>query len=357
MDIFVVLPNVFAGCGFYRSYQPHNRLAKIYDANVTFAPGVYTEDDLFGVEADILHMHKGFHDMHTLEECRKRGIITIVDFDDWWRLDTEHIFYRDYLRDKSSETLIELLKAADYVTCTTHLLANEISRYNRNVVVLANAMDMNYPGCKIDRQKEDKIVFGYVGGHCHMKDVEQLRGLNNKLSGYKNYKFRLFGYDGSDVYNSYADVFSDGGRLAGTHFDYAPQQNVFSYMQFYNLMDVSLVPLVANKFNSLKSELKLIEAGFFKKAVIVDNVEPYKRLLKHKRNCMVVNKPGDWYKNAKYLLDNPNAITDLGEALHETVQPFHIDKVTEKRYNFYKDVLEKRNINSSNRHSRLQVID
>ena len=71
---------------------------------------------------------------------------------------------------------------------------------------------------------------------------------------------------------------------------------------------------------------------------------------------MVVNKQQDWYKHCKYLIQNPNAVTDLGEALHETVQPYHIDVVNEKRYKFYTDVLKKRNINSGHRHSRVSAI-
>jgi glycosyltransferase involved in cell wall biosynthesis len=353
MKIFVAIPNKFAGCGFYRQYQPHNRLAKTTDCKVLMSAGI--PDDAW--KYDIWHVHKGYYDLDAIKKAQERGIAVVADFDDWWNLDTEHIFYKDYLNNNASQELIKLLKAADYVTCTTHLLANEIRKHNRRVVVLPNAMDMDYDGCQVRRVMDEKIIFGYVGGHCHMKDVEQLRGLNNRLSSYNNYKFRLFGYDGSEVYNVYADVFSDSGRLAGTHFDYAEKQDVFSYPQFYNWMDVSLVPLVDNKFNSLKSELKLIEAGFFRKAVIVDNVEPYKRLLKHMDNCLVVNKPKDWYRNAKYLLDNPDEIKRLGENLYKTVQPFHIDRVNEKRYNFYKDVLKERNTNSSDRHSRLSLVN
>jgi len=217
-------------------------------------------------------------------------------------------------------------------------------------------MDMNYPNCKANRVKEDKVVFGYLGGHCHMKDVARLEGLNNRLSRY-DYKFRLMGMDGSRVYNQYAAIMSDGGRLAKTHFDWIEKADIWNYPLFYSYFDVSLVPLAGNEFNSMKSELKLIEAGFFKKAVVVDNVEPYKRLLKHKVNAMVVNKPSDWYKHCKYLLDNPEAIKDLGEALHETVQPYGIDEVNKKRYKFYSDELKERNTDSSYGHSRLQVVD
>ena len=362
MNIFVAIPDRYAGCGFYRQYQPHNRLAKTHkDVDVLFGAGLQSkdgewipDDDIRDI--DILFMHKQYFDFVTIKKCRMLGVTTIVDFDDWWKLDTEHLFYRRYIDEGITDTLVQLIGMVDYITCTTERLADEIRRFNPNVIVLPNAMDMNYPNCKIERIPEKETVFGYLGGHCHLKDLQQLHGLNNMLSGFDNYKIRLMGVDGSDIYNKYAAILSDNGKLAGTKFDWDAQLNVFEYPSFYNHLDVSLVPLMDNKFNSMKSELKIIEAGFFRKAVIVDNVHPYKPLLKHKVNAMVVNKRQDWFKNAKYLLQNPQAIKDLGDALFETVQPYHIDKVTDKRYKFYKDVLENKHINGGMRHSRLSNV-
>jgi glycosyltransferase involved in cell wall biosynthesis len=343
MKIFVVIPQKFAGCGFYRQYQPHDHLMRNYDADVLLGAGLYNADDTFGVDADIVHIHKGYiPGREEIQEAQSRGIVVVGDFDDWWQVDTEHIFYKQYLEQGTTKILVDFLKSVDYVTCSTELLADEARKYNPNVVVLPNAMNMAYPGCKIDRKTGAELVFGYLGGTCHGKDVELLRGLNNRLSG--EYRFRLFGYDRSEVYNKYADVLSDSGRKM-SHFDMVEKANIWDYPQFYNYLDVSLVPLVSNRFNSLKSELKLIEAGFFRKGVIVSNVEPYSRLLKHKVNCFVVNKPRDWEKGCRWYLEDPRRVIETGNALYETVQPYHIDRVNEKRYKFYKDVLEKRNTN------------
>ena len=181
MKIHVVIPQKFAGCGFYRQYQPHNHLAK-QGIDVLFSAGLYDQDDQFHTDADIIHMHKGYFDIDGIREAKRRGIVTIGDFDDWWRLDTEHIFYRNYLDDGVSDKLVEFIREVDYVTCTTDLLADEIRKINPNICVLPNAMDMNYDGCKIEK-KTDKLTFAYLGGHCHGKDVELLRGVNNRLRG------------------------------------------------------------------------------------------------------------------------------------------------------------------------------
>ena len=344
MKIFVVIPEKYAGCGFYRQYQPHRHLNANHDVDVVLSAGVFNEAGELGVDADMILFHKSYYMPMAIWQAKKMGMPVIVDFDDWWRVDTEHLFYKEH-KDKTTAAHIAILEAADYVIVTTELLRQEALKHNKNVVVLPNAFDPSYKACKIDRVKEDKIVFGYVGGHCHRKDVEQLRGVNNRLSTeFNNYKFRLMGMDMSTIYKSYAD--SMGVQLGSKYFDWVERADIWNYPKFYNLMDVSLVPLVNNKFNNLKSELKLIEAGFFRKAVIVDNVHPYRDLIRHKQNAMVVNKYTDWYKHCKYLIQNPNAITELGEALYETMQPYHIDKVNEKRLNFYKDVLKNSDTNS-----------
>jgi glycosyltransferase involved in cell wall biosynthesis len=151
---------------------------------------------------------------------------------------------------------------------------------------------------------------------------------------------RLFGYDGTYVYNHYADILNKNGN-----FDVFKGLPIYSYPQFYNLMDCSLVPLEENNFNKYKSELKLIEAGFFKKAVIVSNVHPYKKVI-NKDNCLTVNNSTDWSRHCQRLIDNPSQAKDLGEALHESVKQYSIDIVNKKRYKFYQDVLKNLNINS-----------
>ena len=357
MKIFIVIPKQYAGCGFYRQYQPHRHLQASGHIDVVLSDGTFDEEGNLAVDADIIHFHKGYYSPVSVFKCKQRGIAVVIDFDDWWYVDTEHLFYQDHLK-RTTDMMTKALQIADYVTVATERLAVEARKYNKNVTVLPNAFDPSYKSCENKRVKEDKIVFGYLGGHCHTKDMEQLRGVNNRLSqSFNNYKFRLMGMDGSPIYTGYGNVLSDNGKLKETHFDWMEKADIWNYPQFYNYLDVSLVPLVNNKFNSLKSELKLIEAGFFKKAVIVSNVHPYRELIKHKENAMVVNKYGDWYKHCKYLLENPNAITDLGEALYETVKPFHIDNVNKKRLNFYNNVLKDINTNSINRRSSVPSID
>jgi glycosyltransferase involved in cell wall biosynthesis len=102
----------------------------------------------------------------------------------------------------------------------------------------------------------------------------------------------------------------------------------------------------------MKSQLKVIEAGFYKKALIASNVGPYTIDLKHALkngeftdgNALLVNETNnhsDWAKNIKKLVENPNMITDLGERLYETVKDkYDLNVVTAERASFYKSLIK-----------------
>ena len=114
---------------------------------------------------------------------------------------------------------------------------------------------------------------------------------------------------------------------------------------------VSLAPFVESVFNANKSQLKVIEAGFYKKALIASNVGPYTIDLKHSLqngnfvdgNALLVDESrnhSDWFKYSKKLIDNPNWAYDLGERLYETVKDtYDLNVVTKTRAEFYKSIV------------------
>jgi glycosyltransferase involved in cell wall biosynthesis len=103
----------------------------------------------------------------------------------------------------------------------------------------------------------------------------------------------------------------------------------------------------------MKSQLKVIEAGFYKKALIASEIGPYTIDLKHAYKDGQYTKGGnaflvsenrnhsDWYKNIKRLMNNPNLVTDLGESLYETVKDtYDLNNVTKTRAEWYKSLIK-----------------
>jgi len=127
---------------------------------------------------------------------------------------------------------------------------------------------------------------------------------------------------------------------------------VTSYAKNYSKFDVSLAPIKDTMFNRVKSQLKVIEAGFYKKAVIASNIGPYTIDLKHclkngefvDGNAMLVEERrnhSDWSKYIEKLVKNPNMAKDMGERLYETVKDkYDLNNVTKDRAEFYKSIIK-----------------
>jgi glycosyltransferase involved in cell wall biosynthesis len=131
-------------------------------------------------------------------------------------------------------------------------------------------------------------------------------------------------------------------------------RDINTYATNYNFIDVSLAPLVSSFFNENKSQLKIIEAGFHKKAIIASEVKPYNIDLisavdngnfNDKGNSLLVSENKnhkDWAKHMKRLLDNPNMIEDLGNRLYETVKDkYSLKNVNKNRVQFFKTIINK----------------
>jgi len=128
---------------------------------------------------------------------------------------------------------------------------------------------------------------------------------------------------------------------------------VTGYAKNYSKFDISLSPIKNTMFNRMKSQLKVIEAGFYKKAIIASNIGPYTIDLKHcmengnfvDGNAILINEArnhADWAKFIEKLVKNPNLIKDMGERLYETVKDkYDLKNVTNDRREFYIDIANK----------------
>ena len=100
---------------------------------------------------------------------------------------------------------------------------------------------------------------------------------------------------------------------------------VTTYAKNYNAFDISVAPLKEHVFNKNKSQLKVIEAAFHKKALIAQDFGPYTIDLKNAYEGGKFIKDGNallvpsvknhklWYKHIKLLIDNPSMVVDLSE--------------------------------------------
>ena len=155
-------------------------------------------------------------------------------------------------------------------------------------------------------------------------------------------------------YIKFLKEFKEGEYISDKELPYVRvwTKPVNSYAMNYSKFDISLAPIKNHIFNRMKSQLKVIEAGFYKKALIASEIGPYTIDLKHclkngefvDGNAMLVDESrnhSDWAKNIEKLLKNPNLVKDMGERLYETVKDkYDLNIVTKSRAEFYKSLIK-----------------
>ncbi len=397
----LVLPSDKTGVGKFRSIDPHvmlqNNYPNEFHVDIDYEPKV--NDYNYWKQYDIVHFHRTIgHDYDNSVDLIKRlnsiGIVTIMDLDDYWLPTKDHPVHQMVIQVKLHEKIMNNLKVAGHVTTTTSIFANEISKFNKNVYVLPNAINPKEGQFNVKTEPSDKLRFGWLGGSSHLHDLKLLDGTINKLSSYKD-KFSMYlcGFDTrgtvteinketgeqkqrdikpeETVWARYEEIFTDNYRVVDPKHkeflmtfkdeeyvsDVLPFYNriwtkpVTSYAANYKWFDVSLAPIKNHIFNRVKSQLKVIEAGFHKKAIIASNIGPYTIDLKHglkngeftDGNALLVDEHknhSDWSKYMKKLIDNPNFAYDLGQRLYETVKDtYDLNKVTKDRAELYKSLL------------------
>jgi glycosyltransferase involved in cell wall biosynthesis len=398
----LVIPSDTSGVGKFRSVDPHAKLQNMYPddfhIDIEYSPNL--NDLNFWKNYQIVHFHRSIGQDYDesprfIEHLRSNGIVVIGDIDDYWLPTKEHPIHQLIVQNKIHEKIVANLKVCDYVITTTELFANEIRKFNKNVIVLPNAVDPNDPQFNEPTQKSDKIRVGWLGGSSHLHDLKLLDGMVSKLSPIQDkLQYYVCGFDTrgtvteinkqngqktqrpikpeETVWVKYEEIFTGNYKIITPRYkeyldtftenDYpgVEKENyvrvwtrpVTSYAKNYSKFDISLAPIKNHIFNRMKSQLKVIEAGFYKKALIASNVGPYTIDLKHALkngeftdgNALLVNETNnhsDWAKNIKKLVENPNMITDLGERLYETVKDkYDLNVVTAERASFYKSLIK-----------------
>lgn len=402
----LAIPSDKHGVGKYRIMDPYKFIDEKYDdIHVDITYNAEKNDDYFlGYDIVIFHtfIHQTNHEdnITRIKWLKEQGIKVIMDIDDLWFVDQRHPMYLAIKNSKLGEMKVEMMRLVDYVSTTTPTFADTIKKrigLKDNVLIFPNAVNDEEPQFKPEPTKSELIRFGWLGGSSHLYDLEIMSsGISSIHNSYKNQvQFVLCGFDlrgevteiddktgqrrkrpiqpKETVWYKYEKFFTDDYKVIDDDYkNYLESflqipyndidkpyrrkwtQDINSYAFNYNMFDVSLAPLVESDFNANKSQLKVIEAGFHKKAIIASETQPFtidlvnavdEGKFNDKGNALLVNPKRnhkDWAKQMKRLIENPNMIEDLGNRLYETVKDtYSLKKVCKDRVQFFKSIINK----------------
>jgi len=293
----------------------------------------------------------------TVEMIRKAGCRIIVDLDDYWVLDKNHVIYERYKANNYQQITEKSIQQADVVTTSTKFLSNIVkTRFPlKETHVLRVCIDTKEPQFNFEPTESDVLRFGYVGSITHQHDINLLSYSIDKLWRDNKLKFKIFlcgysVYDGQRegqpypnmekvLTNNYYGLTEPLSLEESYRFpkDYPYQRvpyqyDVNRYAYMYSNFDVSIAPLENTLFNRCKSELKMIEAGVLKKAIIVSNIHPFTIFANNKNSILINDNKRGWYDAMSKLIKNPNLKSDLAEQLSLDVKEFYnLDDVNKTR--------------------------
>lgn len=396
----LVLPSDRTGVGKFRSVDPHIFLQKQFGdefhVDIVYDPPY---DPNYYKNYQIVHYHRNIgvdfeKGTELAIKLRDMGIVTICDIDDYWMPTKDHPIHDIIRVHKINEKIVASLREAKHITTTTSIFASEISKLHKSIFILPNAINPNEGQFTEPTLESERLRIGWLGGSSHLSDIQLLNQSMSKLTRYKDQvQYVLCGFDTrgtmtevnaqtreqkkrniqahETVWATYEKIFTQNFDIVSPEYkDYLlkysdePYENelsepyvrvwtkpVTAYARNYSKFDISLAPLKNHIFNRVKSQLKVIESGFYKKALVASSIGPYTIDLKHALqngnftdgNALLVDENrnhSDWAKCLEKLIKNPNLVKDLGERLYETVKDrYDLNVVTKDRAELYKSLL------------------
>lgn len=373
INILAISAGNTGGVAYHRIMIPFNYLMKHSSDSFNI---VYAPDEAIILDApnlaniDIVHFHANITYntplMDKLFEMQKRGCKLVMDMDDYPIIPKWNPAYKGYMS-KLHKPITSTINKVDAITTTTKLFANEIKKsFKGPITVLPNVIDRNFEQFQPVIKKSERLRIGLVGGSSHFKDIELLSEMAKELKPYKDYiQFVLCGFNVENTnpeFNPWNDVerilTDDYSTISEYYKDYLfrydkdeypnvanePYRRIWAkdinaYGTAYNEIDILLAPLQNEKFNQMKSELKVVEAGNFGKVFIGSSVGQYKEVITNGYDGLLINtsdKSG-WANAIKKILKNPEIYLILSNNLQKLVYTkYSISKQNDKRVEFYK---------------------
>lgn len=232
-----------------------------------------------------------------------------------------------------AEIVQEQLRIAHLVTVSTPYLAKEYAKYNKNVVVVPNAIDFEL-WHKVEPHDDGLVRIGLFGSNSHHKDWREcIDSVKRILDEYPNARFYFNGWlvmeeakEGAAIYEQrrhwkFPDYMEAKGFLNHPQVEIFEPTEIQDYAKWLmdKRIDIGLAPLVDTKFNRSKSNLKYIEFGAMGVPGVYADTESYADVV-HGKTGLKAGKPIDYYTQLKKLVESKELRRSIGDAAHEDVK-------------------------------------
>ncbi len=296
------------------------KLVNAYNQNLGYHQGIDFEALLM---TDVILVQREFPSpatMPLLKKLKALGKKFVYDTDDAFHLIPEH-HTKSQHRDKAKD-IFEFARIADLIVVSTKVLANEFKPYGKVQVfpnllspLLWNQEVINIR--KVKQTEHDKpLRIGVVGGENHRDDFEIIKKAISSIAKInQNIKWVAYGSEAISLFESIPEC--SGFDSNKTNYYYPMHPTRLAELD----LNIALVPLVDDSFNSCISNLKFLEFGFLGIATVFSNVVSYNAtVVDGETGVLVKNTTQAWIDAIQKLIHDQSLREKIGANAQKEVQ-------------------------------------
>lgn len=219
---------------------------------------------------------------------------------------------------------IDQFRNSDGLIVSTPYLKDVYSEFNQNIYVASNSIDVQ-KWDSVPRKKKAGLRIGWVGSGSHSKDLELLdKVFDQVIENNRDTQFVIASYfqeelealpkflknrKGVKIVNKWVPILKYPAHVAAQDFD------------------IGLAPLVDNKFNRGKSNLRWLEYSALGIPCVASNVEHFSKTINHGVDGLLASSPDEFIKHIQILISDSKLRKTMGRAAHARIQKdFNVDK-------------------------------
>jgi glycosyltransferase involved in cell wall biosynthesis len=313
------------GGGFYRIRQPlreferngHETMCEMARSDVKaegadlivgqFVGGQATKMSLpANVHATVL-VHAWWRELY-----RNSALVYELD-DDPFNIEPDNPAYAVYANPVAHDSIMHCLGIANLVTVSTDVLAERMSKLNKNIVVLKN--HINEALLEHQRPQRDRLTIGWAGGSSHIKDIGTCAyGLKRIMEWHKDVDLHFVGADLRPVVRSPRPI---------RHTPWC--ENTLEYYKLIDF-DIGIAPLMPTTFAQAKSHIKALEYSALGIPVLATDVEPYRDFVIDGVTGFLIRRDHEWMHRLRDLINDEAMRTEMGVKARELASQYTIEK-------------------------------
>jgi len=325
LKVFLWPADVNSGVWEYRIKMVRDELLRLgHEVQTSQTLGAWPREEADVIVGQRLCMTGPCAQWLILAEQPRRPVLVYEVDDDLFNIDQRTnpngaVFKQPNIR----QNMIDAIRVADLVTVSTAPLADVLSRWNDNVVILPNCVRaalLTTPA-PLRRGKDDgRVIYGWQGSATHADDWAIARpAVAELLATDERFHLRMLG-------TPYFDGLPHPPDIAESRITWTPwTADLAQHYRRVSRFDVSLAPLAPTAFNRSKSALRVIESYALGVPVVASDVPAYRGWVRPGMDGYLVKNAAQWREAMRFLAD-PDLRLDMGDVARERAADWTIEK-------------------------------